>query len=383
MTEKYANFTNEKQNTSTNMSITSSDGLQGPPQNMQNAPSPMISSQSMQQGYPMQPGMDQMQPGMAPVQTGMPMQPGMMPMQPGMAPMQPGMAPMQPGMVPMQPGMMPMQPGMMPMQGGTILFKGVPMMIIADPLAELASATTALVAQEMELLEIITNCETPNRYHVFLQDAFGNSKYLFKCKEESSCFQRNCCPAGARGFQMNIKHVISQISFNDDFSKPYLRFDKPFKCTCCCLARPEMKGLFVQSKQVLGKVQEPCTFCDPVINVFGKDGNIRYKITTSCCQCGYCCRNNICGKLSEITFRIYNGNQSTEGKGVGTITREVKGVQNIISDADSFRITFPVDAKPEEKLLIIGATLMIDYQYYENAGGENPNMNRRNGGLLY
>ena len=213
MTEKYANFTNEKQNTSTNMSITSSDGLQGPPQNMQNAPSPMVSSQSMQQGYPMQPGMDQMQPGMAPVQTGIPMQPGMMPMQPGMAPMQPGM-------VPMQPGMMPMQPGMMPMQGGTILFKGVPMMIIADPLAELASATTALVAQEMELLEIITNCETPNRYHVFLQDAFGNSKYLFKCKEESSCFQRNCCPAGARGFQMNIKHVISQISFNDDFSKP-------------------------------------------------------------------------------------------------------------------------------------------------------------------
>ena len=208
MTEKYSNFTNESRSSSNNLTVVSADPLQNPPP-------PELNQAPPEQTPPQQ---TPIQPVMAPIQP--PMQPGMMP------PMQPGMMPMQPGMMPMQPGMM--QPGMMSMQPtpGTILYKGIPLMVIQDPLEDLRLAKTAIVAQEMELLEIITNCETPNRYHVFLQDEYGNSKYLFKCKEESSWYQRNCCPASTRGLEMNIKHVINQVSLNDDFSKSYIKFEE-------------------------------------------------------------------------------------------------------------------------------------------------------------
>ena len=162
MTEKYSNFTNESRSSSNNLTVVSADPLQNPPP-------PELNQAPPEQTPPQQ---TPIQPVMAPIQP--PMQPGMMPMQPGMMPMQPGMMPMQPGM--MQPGMMSMQP-----TPGTILYKGIPLMVIQDPLEDLRLAKTAIVAQEMELLEIITNCETPNRYHVFLQDEYGNSKYLFKC----------------------------------------------------------------------------------------------------------------------------------------------------------------------------------------------------------
>ena len=372
MTEKYSNFTNESRSSSNNLTVVSADPLQNPPP-------PELNQAPPEQTPPQQ---TPIQPVMAPIQP--PMQPGMMPpMQPGMMPMQPGMMPMQPGMMPMQPGMM--QPGMMSMQPtpGTILYTGIPLMVIQDPLEDLRLAKTAIVAQEMELLEIITNCETPNRYHVFLQDEYGNSKYLFKCKEESSWYQRNCCPASTRGLEMNIKHVINQVSLNDDFSKSYIKFDKPFKCTCCCLARPIMKGTLLQTNTPIGTIQEPCTVCDPMINVISKEGILKYHITTNCCQCGYCCRNSICGKLSKINFSIIKPGEDPNSKAAGMVTRQVKGVQNIVSDADSYKLVFPPDATPEDKLMLIGAVLMLDYQYYENAGGENPDMMNNRGGLLY
>lgn len=377
MTEKYSNFTNESRSSSNNLTVVSSEPLRNPPPPETNQAPP---DQNSPQQPPIQPGMMPIQPGM------MPPQPGMVPMQPGMMPMQPGMAPMQPGMMP---GMAPMQPGMiqlgMPMQStpGTILYKGVPLMVIQDPMEDLRLAKVAIVSQEMELLEIITNCETPNRYHVFLQDEYGNSKYLFKCKEESSWYQRNCCPAGSRGLEMNIKHVINQVSLNDDFSKPYIKYDKPFKCTCCCLGRPVMKGTFLQTNTPIGTIQEPCTVCDPMINVISKEGALKYHITTNCCQCGYCCRNSICGKLSKVNFSIFKPGEDPNSKTAGMVTRQVKGVQNMISDADCYKLVFPSDATPEDKLMLIGAVLMLDYQYYENAGGENPEMMNNRGGLLY
>ncbi len=78
-------------------------------------------------------------------------------------------------------------------------------------------------------------------------------------------------------------------------------------------------------------------------------------------------RKNVCGRLSECQYEIYPGDM-TEGEAVGKIVRKVRGLESVVSDADSFAIHFPKMATPEEKLLIISAVLLIDYRYYE----ENP-----------
>ena len=182
-----------------------------------------MSNQPMQPGYgqPMQPGYGQpMQPG-----YGQPMQPGYgQPMQQQVY-IQQGVPVQQPMVQPGAPGYMP--PGQ----------PGVPLMFVENPLQELAGSKVAIIEQQVELLEMLTGCETKNRYHVYIQNPYGQKQYLFKCKEESGWCERNCCPSDSRPFLMRVKHVSGQAQMTDDFSKTYAEFNRAFKCTCCCLAR--------------------------------------------------------------------------------------------------------------------------------------------------
>ena len=325
---------------------------------------------------PLQPGMMPMQPGM-PTQPGMPMQPGMMPMQPGMMPMQPGMMPMQPGMMPMQPGMMPMQPGMMPMQPA--LLYGMPIqnyVFSEDPFQELAAASKALIVQQVELLEMMTGCETKNRYHVFC-NVGGIEKLLFKCKEESSCCERNCCASDLRPFSMKVKHIKSLLALQErEFNQNiFAEFNRPFKCTCCCCNRPVMTGVLKSTNVQVGRVIQPCNCCDPLFNVYDKNNMIKYRVTIDCCSCGFCCRRG-CGMFMSVEFKIHAASdKNLTGKPVGIIKKKVKGLQELFTDADTYEITFPQDATPEDKFMLIGAVLLIDYRFFEDNGNSKVEIN--------
>jgi hypothetical protein len=163
---------------------------------------------------------------------------------------------------------------------------------VPDPMAELAMSTGVLIRQEAQFLEQITGCESPNRYFVFSQSPQGGMKLLFKCKEQSGCCMRNCCPANSREFNMLIKHVKNASNLDDNYSAPYLHISKPFKCTCCCLDRPEMLAYFCSTHLSLGKIKQPMNCCDPEFYIY--DGNVtkRYTIYADCCQCGLFCKNN-------------------------------------------------------------------------------------------
>ncbi|MCQ2820033.1 MAG: hypothetical protein MJ252_22430, partial [archaeon] len=282
--------------------------------------------------------------------------------------------------VPMQPGYYPQQgyiPPGQPLVPGYVPAQPQPVLMVNDPLEKLGACSSALIEQQFELLEVLTGCETKNRYNVSL--LFNGAKVpLFACQEESSWCSRNCCPSDSRPFMMKMKQIVAQnVVTREDFTKPYITFQRDFKCTCCCLARPNMKGTFNESGVYFGKVQEPCSCCSPVFNVYNKDNLIRYSIFIDCCQCGFCCRTSFCGKLSEAVFNIFEGN-STQGVPVGKITRKVRGFENLISDADTFVLEFPPSASPEEKLMLIGSVLMIDYRYYESTeSNDENNVHRR------
>ena len=63
----------------------------------------------------------------------------------------------------------------------------------ADPLIQLSQAKSAIIKQQFELMEVLTGCETANRYHCYIITHSGEFIYLFKCKESSSWCERNCC----------------------------------------------------------------------------------------------------------------------------------------------------------------------------------------------
>ena len=226
-------------------------------------------------------------------------------------------------------------------------------------------ANQMVIKQEIEIGEVITGCETKNRYNIYLIDSNNEKNLIFKCKEISSCLMRNCCPGSTRSFKMKVIQTLSNNLYGSSYNNPYLIFEKPFKCTCCCLARPYMKGTLMENKMNLGFISEICTILNPTFEIYDRNNVRKFIIKIPCYQCGFICRNTCCGKLSKVVGEIYNGN-NMNGNLIGSIVKKVS-VKEFISDANSFLIDFPNDATPTDKLLILGNTLMIDYRYFEYA----------------
>ena len=228
-----------------------------------------------------------------------------------------------------------------------------------DPMTELAQSTGAIIRQQIELMEVMTGCETQNRYHVFLQTPMG-LKYAFKCNERSEGCARCCCSSSARPLQMTIRHIISYDQLESDLAKIFISINKPCTCACFCLCRPHMDVSLVETRQYLGRVSEPCTCCDEDVDVYNSSGNLKYQIIGDCCQLGLCCSSNV-EKLANINFDIVES-----GMQVGNMSKLPAGFGEFFTKADSYRINFPQTASPEEKMLLIIAGLMIDYQFFEN-----------------
>ena len=253
---------------------------------------------------------------------------------------------------------MPMGPMVPPPYTGPMINAPQNFVFVQDPFTEIGQCYGALIRQQPDLLEAVTGCTTRNRYHVFLESPYG-IKYAFKCNEISDTCARCCCSASARPLKIIMRHVISFQEFDTDLSKIFINIDKPCQCACCCLCRPYMDVVLSDNNQRLGHIREPCTCCDIENQVFDANGNLRYEIHGDCCQLGLCCGSCV-EKLSNIYFEIrQNGNI------VGSIKKLSANVGEFFTKADSYQITFPPNATPADKLLLIITGLMLDYQNFE------------------
>ena len=69
--------------------------------------------------------------------------------------------------------------------------------------------------------------------------------------------------------------------------------------------------------------------------------------------------------LRPWTFQIMS-----DGREVGLIQKRWSGLMNeAFSDADNFGVTFPPDAEPADKSLLLGAVFLIDFVHFENRSG--------------
>jgi len=111
---------------------------------------------------------------------------------------------------------------------------------------------------------------------------------------------------------------------------------------------------------------------DSVFKIYGSNQKLKYVIKPLYCQWGIWGRNACCfSKLFEVIFHIYTEekylNNPIPENSDGIITRKFTSfAQATLTDADIFNIRFPKNATAYDKLMIIGAVLMIDYNYFEN-----------------
>ena len=313
----------------------------------------------------MMPNQGMMNPGM--MNQGMTSQ-GMM--DPGM--MNQGM--MNQGMMnqgmPMQNNQMMMQPGMGVVNAYD--YGGIEANYCEDPLQILSNVNRAYIFQELEVWEQVTGCEQKNNYNVCVVDPITRMQYyLFRCKEDSSFCQRFCCSGASRAFSMRCKHIAADNAFGEGYNNYFAELLRPFKCTCCCCARPEVSCALKEGNINLGTIKEPCTCCSPVLEIYGpgdlgnKDISLRYTVLIDCCQVSYMCSSCKCGKCQELECNIYEGKDSGMNRKVGRIIKKVT-MEEFFSKSNTFAIDFPENATSLDRLLIIFAGLFIDYRLFED-----------------
>ena len=253
------------------------------------------------------------------------------------------------------------------------LFGGLQFVYVEDPMAELASCPSILIRQEPEFLEAVLGCEEPNIYHVFGNSPYGY-KYLFKCFEQSECCERYFCPSGKREFNMDIIHCNSFEQLGMGYNQPFANFNKPFMCACGCFCRPEITITINSTKNVVGKATHIWTCCDPTFECYDAKGLLKYIVTASCCQCILLCPGMI-GKSYAGQFDILD---PSNNQPIGSIIKEPATFSEMVTDADSYTVNFPVNANAFDKLLLMGLTILADYQYFES---NSSNKGRRRGGF--
>ena len=314
-------------------------------------------------GQPMQPGYGQpMQPG-----YGQPMQPGYGQPQPMMQPMMQPMA--QPGF-PQQQGMMMGQPSMPVNPQQVHGLNGIDPNRLSLPQILMSIPIGVCIKQQIDLMEVLTGCDTANKYFVHEQTDQGvpKKKAILKCKEDSSCCARNCMSADCKPFAMNIFKVPT----DEDSSGPGLqvaRLVRECKCTCLCCNRPEMKVYYLEGGQekYLGKVVDSWDCMNYSYKVYNEQEQARFHIEASCCQLGFWCKCP-CESCEKIQFDLWSGDKQKPEtpimkKGTGSC------IKNAYTLADNFFATWPNPCDWEDRLLIIAALLMIDFMQFEEKQG--------------
>ena len=276
--------------------------------------------------------------------------------------------------MPMQNNQMMMQPvgGMPQMVPVAYDYGGIEANYCEDPLTILSNVNRAYIFQELEVWEQVTGCEQKNNYNVCVVDPITQMQYyLFRCKEDSSFCQRCCCSGASRAFSMRCKHIAAENAFGEGYNNYFAELLRPFKCTCCCLARPEVSCSLKEGNINLGTIKEPCTCCSPVLEIYGpgelgaKDVSLRYTILIDCCQASYMCSSCKCGMCQELECNIYDGKDTGMNRKVGRIIKKVT-MEEFFSKSNTFAIDFPDEATPLDRLLMIFAGLFIDYRLFED-----------------
>merc|ERR1711971_1125438 len=93
------------------------------------------------------------------------------------------------------------------------------------------------VRQQRQWLETLTGLERNNRY--VLRDEMGND--VFFLKENSSCWERNCCSGSCKAWRMDL-YLLGPEGLAGGLASmtPALHFERPCTLTCFCLNRPEV-----------------------------------------------------------------------------------------------------------------------------------------------
>jgi uncharacterized protein YxjI len=226
---------------------------------------------------------------------------------------------------------------------------------IAKPLWYLSQIDNIFVKQKIELMEMFTNIETNNKYEI--QNGGGQQVYF--AAEQTGCCQRQCCGA----------HRAFTITIMDNQGVKVLELTRPLRCNsawscvwvlpinCCCLQDMTVND---GDGNLLGRIVQKWSLIKPSFDVRDEKDETVLHIT------GPVCVFSCCG--SDVHFPV----SQPDGAEVGMIAKKWSGfAKEVYTRADNYTVNFPMDMPVNHKALLMSASLLLDFMYFENAAPSN------------
>lgn len=187
----------------------------------------------------------------------------------------------------------------------------------------------------------------------------GMDRTLFVGKKTSSKFFNN-----VNVFKVNVKYIPRDCNLSDALKDK--KFDiRFFDVSTAAGFMKTVQVLNIESNTLFGEIAQPSTCCcaDPDFQIKNSSNIIKYRVVTNGCQCGYCCCDGCCCLNSPVDYSILD---NTHTHILGNILK--CRFYNAHKEKLTYRIIFPLDATPEEKLLLISTAISIDNYVYRSIG---------------
>jgi len=187
-------------------------------------------------------------------------------------------------------------------------------------------------------------------------DHAGNR--LLTAKEDLDCCCRQCRCLFRRDFDIRIEDPKGDRLFE---------MTHAFLCcsyfTCCCACCRHRINVIQKDGKDVGAIRSDCTTCCscfPSFSVYDAKGDKQYAVKKEldCCAsmcggCSCCC----CKAVIPTGLGIHGKN----GKGKG----EIEHMTSMGRKEDTYRLIFPKEASEQDRLLLIGATFLVDYTLFD------------------
>ena len=210
-------------------------------------------------------------------------------------------------------------------------------------LQRLVAVDKLIIKQKVELLEAFTGFETHNKYEIFNTGGVQ----IFRTEEQNDWCTLCCCGPN-RPFEMSIMN---------EHGHEGLRLSRPFRCTCsccfaycCCLQKMDV---FSPPGTLVGTVEQNVSCCNPTFSIKDEMGNTVLKLEGPVCVIECC---------NDVDFKLL----TLDGNQIGRVSKNWSGfAKEFFTDAENFTVAFPRDLDAKVKATILGASLLVDFMYFE------------------